>query len=313
MEGIDLLRKLADVYQAQPIEFPLLRPVTMAQWMLESGKGTSALAVKHNNFGGLKWRDEMRPYATKVNEKAHDGYADYCKFAKPEDFIRGYWAFMDRSPYAGWRKHAATGEQYLRFIAPIYDPSNKSYVAQTMALVPQAEALLGGAALLAAGSALVTSIGKVGWPLGLLVAAGIGGYQAYYDVGFGGWIRDKLGFASVSSLVVYPEPYYLVHIDSVLLPPLQTAPLRGDRSDWVWVKSSNVDSVVMSSKWRIYTLGQLPTGEFRVTFLGTNQTIAREDRASRTGPFRTSRELCPAFAARKIKLTPDRARQLGCP
>jgi hypothetical protein len=65
MTANKLLQKLATIYRGDEIQYPELRAVTLAQWMLESGRATSRLAKLHYNFGGIKWRREMAPYATK--------------------------------------------------------------------------------------------------------------------------------------------------------------------------------------------------------------------------------------------------------
>jgi N-acetylmuramoyl-L-alanine amidase len=54
-----LFTELVKDYALAIIEFEHLKPVTLAQWMLESGRGSSNLAAKHLNFAGLKWREEM--------------------------------------------------------------------------------------------------------------------------------------------------------------------------------------------------------------------------------------------------------------
>lgn len=123
------------------IAYPGLRAVSLAQWMLESARGTSKLATLHNNFAGLKWRTEMAPYATKVFYEAHDGGDYYCKFSSIEAFIKGYWAFLDRSPYKGWKTHTATPETFIRFIGPIYTPS-AGYADKVLALLSEAGGLL---------------------------------------------------------------------------------------------------------------------------------------------------------------------------
>lgn len=125
------------------IKYPQLKPVTLAQWMLESGHGTSKLATEHLNFGGLKWRNEMHGFATKVQYQAHDGLDDYCKFASLQDFIKGYWQFIGRPPYAGWESHVANGRDYIRFIGPTYCPAS-NYSNKVIALLPEAERLLEG-------------------------------------------------------------------------------------------------------------------------------------------------------------------------
>lgn len=139
-----LLVKLGKAYAAATIEFPQLRAVSLAQWLLESGRATSELATHHYNFGGLKWRPEMKPFAASVEYQANDGVDLYCRFESLEKFIAGYWAFIGRAPYAGWKDHAATGADFIRFIGPIYCPPNPQYAAKILSLVPEAEALLGG-------------------------------------------------------------------------------------------------------------------------------------------------------------------------
>lgn len=136
-----LLKRLAAVYAGQAIRHPQLKAVTLAQWMLESGRASSALATLHYNFGGLKWRPEMGLYATPVDYQAHDGLDRYCKFATLESFVQGYWAFINRAPYSGWEQHVESGARFIRFIGPIYTPS-PDYADKVLALVGEAVLLL---------------------------------------------------------------------------------------------------------------------------------------------------------------------------
>jgi N-acetylmuramoyl-L-alanine amidase len=141
MAANNLLQKLATIYAGDDVRYPQLRAVTLAQWMLESGRATSKLAKLHYNFGGIKWRKEMAAYATRIKYEANDGVDFYCKFATIENFITGYWAFLNRSPYSGWEEHTDTAEDFIRFIGPIYTPSEK-YADKVLALVPEATELL---------------------------------------------------------------------------------------------------------------------------------------------------------------------------
>eukprot|EP00898_Chlorokybus_atmophyticus_P001810 jgi/Chlat1/262/Chrsp1S03051 len=50
---------------------PELKAVTLAQWLLESGRGNSRLSAHHCNYGGLKWRQEMAGLAIPIRR----GYA----------------------------------------------------------------------------------------------------------------------------------------------------------------------------------------------------------------------------------------------
>jgi N-acetylmuramoyl-L-alanine amidase len=137
-----LFKQLAGVYAQKDISYPHLKAVTLAQWALESGWGTSELATEHFNFGGLKWRPEMNHYATKVRYEAHDGWDDYCKFASLEKFIEGYWGFLERAPYEGWKEHTGTIKDFIGFIAPIYCPGRAGYVEDVLELIPKVEELL---------------------------------------------------------------------------------------------------------------------------------------------------------------------------
>jgi N-acetylmuramoyl-L-alanine amidase len=141
-----LFEELVAHYKAANVAFPALKPVTLAQWILESGRGTSPLATEHLNFGGLKWRPEMVGFATPVEHEAHDGLDFYCKFANLNAFIVGYWKFLSRSPYNGWEDRAAEGpEAFIRFIGPIYNPAGVTYVNQILALVDEATQRLNAA------------------------------------------------------------------------------------------------------------------------------------------------------------------------
>jgi N-acetylmuramoyl-L-alanine amidase len=133
---------LARIYASRKVEFEHLKAVTLAMMMLESGRGSSMLAKQFNNFGGLKYRPEMSTYANKIKYRASDGVDYYCKFDSIEDFIDGFWAFLDRKPYEGWRKNARSEREFLEFIAPIYCPLNAEYTASVMRLLPEAKALL---------------------------------------------------------------------------------------------------------------------------------------------------------------------------
>ncbi|HLP90039.1 MAG TPA: glucosaminidase domain-containing protein [Nostocaceae cyanobacterium] len=138
---MSLIEELAQIYAQTDIQYPSLKAVTLAQWMLESGRGTSRLAVEHFNFGGLKWRNEMTGFATKVMYQASDGTDAYCKFASLEAYITGYWRFLGRSPYKGWESRTNTPEEFISFIAPIYS-GDRNYISKIKNLIPEAQDLL---------------------------------------------------------------------------------------------------------------------------------------------------------------------------
>ncbi|NEJ47645.1 glucosaminidase domain-containing protein, partial [Rhizobium leguminosarum] len=108
MAANELLKRLVTIFSDDDLRHPQLRGIALAQWLLESGRATSDLSTQHYNFGGLKWRKEMAGFATRIQYEAHDGVDFYCKFATIENFITGYWVFLNRSPYSGWEAHVST-------------------------------------------------------------------------------------------------------------------------------------------------------------------------------------------------------------
>lgn len=124
-----------------------LREVTLAQWLLESGRATSKLATTANNFAGLKWRDEMSGFATKHNIQvpSEPVPADFCKFDNPEAFIFGYWRFLARSPYDGLEEHTNTPENFIGFLQRKGYAADLNYVNKVTRLLPEAQQLLANA------------------------------------------------------------------------------------------------------------------------------------------------------------------------
>lgn len=130
-----------------PIEFPHLKKVQMAQAILESGHGSSDLFKLYGNPFGMKYRPEMRRIATPVNYNAHDGEDVYCKFDSPEDAVNGYWVFINRDFYSGWRTNVSSAEDYIEFItfAGYIDGDNEakqSYVNKVTSRFSEASGLL---------------------------------------------------------------------------------------------------------------------------------------------------------------------------
>lgn len=95
----------------------------VVQVMHESSQGgryaASDLAAKHLNFTGIKWREEMKEYATKVLIKvpSEKKAVEFCNFQTIDKFIEGYWAFVNRKPYPEVFKYAAINDvEYLRYL-----------------------------------------------------------------------------------------------------------------------------------------------------------------------------------------------------
>ena len=144
-------QNLVAAAKAASIEAPALRAVTLAQWALESGWGTSALATQHCNFAGLKWRPEMQGFAVPVDYIAHDGPDVYCAFDSESAFIAGYWRFIGRAPYVGWHNHMNSAVDYIQFIASRGYAGDPNYAQKVINLLDEATAILGDGGSIANG------------------------------------------------------------------------------------------------------------------------------------------------------------------
>jgi hypothetical protein len=137
--------RLIDLYRNASVEFSHLKAVTLAMWILESGWGKSELAREHLNYAGMKYRKPMKPYAKPIEFKAHDGKDTYCEFFSLSNFITGFWVFLDRSPYEGWRTETDSPMKFIRFIGPIW-AQDEHYAAKVLDLMDDAADLLDPAA-----------------------------------------------------------------------------------------------------------------------------------------------------------------------
>lgn len=130
------------------IEFHHLKQVQLAQAILESGRGSSDLFRLHGNPFGMKYRREMCGIAIPIQYSAHDGDDVYCKFDTLQDAVDGYWLFIDRPIYSGWRTSVATEADYIDFIAFAGyvggdDAAKQQYVSKVTNLFGEAATLLG--------------------------------------------------------------------------------------------------------------------------------------------------------------------------
>ncbi|MEQ9239113.1 glucosaminidase domain-containing protein [Coleofasciculus sp. E2-BRE-01] len=127
-----------------PDRYGDLKKVTLAQWLLESARATSNLAVTANNFSGLKWRNEMTGFATPINIKvpSEPELVDFCKFNDVEAFIVGYWKFLTRAPYKGLEAYTNTPENFIGFLSRKGFATDMGYVKKVINLSPEAYKLL---------------------------------------------------------------------------------------------------------------------------------------------------------------------------
>lgn len=136
---IELVYKLAISPYPQHI-----KEARLAQWILESGRGTSELAIKHFNFGGFKWRSEMSLYGQSVLIKvpSEDLPQAFVDFNSIQDFIDGAQAFMKRAPYVPTKwELTTTAEQYISAIGKVY-ATDPNYISKVVAMIPEAKTLL---------------------------------------------------------------------------------------------------------------------------------------------------------------------------
>ncbi len=134
---------LIDEYKKTKKVTDSLRIATLAQWVVESGRGSSELAEEHLNFGGLKFRQRMANIAEPVDYTGSDGVEDtYCKFSSISDFIQGYWVFINKGPYEGWEEHETDGAAYLRHIRDAGYAEDQDYVFKVVSRFSEARALL---------------------------------------------------------------------------------------------------------------------------------------------------------------------------
>ena len=133
------LLALVQKYKNTEIEFPDFKAVTIAMWLLESGRGSSKLAENHRNFGGIKYDSIIKDLCKRINYKS----SYYCEFENLDDFIKGFWGFLEQDDFKGW-KEQGTALQFLSHIAPSWSDSNK-YESKVIALLDEATTLLAAA------------------------------------------------------------------------------------------------------------------------------------------------------------------------
>lgn len=193
----------------ESVEFEHLKVIQLAQAILESGRGESDLFKLHANPFGMKFRKEMREIADQVIYTDSAGETDiYCKFDDLEAAVKGYWVFIDRPVYSGWRTSNSTPEDYIRFISyagyvgGAFDGSDRdrnikeAYIKKIIDLIPEAQSNLGvssptptpSAPKIWKGKGVLLEVGHGPNPDGFEPGAvGVGGVQEY-DLN---WIAAK--------------------------------------------------------------------------------------------------------------------------
>ena len=118
----------------------------IAQAILESGWGTTELAVKANNFFGLKYKAGRCPtasgfYIKQGTEQNPDGtYVSYtmywCTFADLEQCVIGYFDFINNSNYANL-KGVTDPEMYIKNIKADNYATDIKYVDKILRIIKE--------------------------------------------------------------------------------------------------------------------------------------------------------------------------------
>ena len=140
------------------LEFPgfpdSLKPITIAQWIEESGRGNSSAARECLNFAGLFWREALRYVdgAKKIRRQlpSETTVKWFTQFDSLSSFCQGYITFINRSHYKGWQKYTNNPRGYLdhlqghrgrnKRVAPYC--AKPGYQNRVMSLLPEAQALI---------------------------------------------------------------------------------------------------------------------------------------------------------------------------
>lgn len=119
-----------------------LHPAIVAQWILESDRGNSKLAREFRNFAGMKWRDELINFGEGrlINVPSEPAPVRFAWFKTIQDFVDGFYRFLDRSPYVGWRD-TKSPEEYIEHIGGTW-ATDLAYIAKVKALIPEARELI---------------------------------------------------------------------------------------------------------------------------------------------------------------------------
>lgn len=137
-----------DISKVRPPNHNLIKATTVAQWILESGRGTSKLSRSANNFAGLKWRREMQGFAGLISIHVPSEPpppappVDFCKFNDVDAFAIGYWKFLSRPVYRGLEDHCNNPSNFLGFLKRKFFAADPNYVSKVLSVLPEAQALL---------------------------------------------------------------------------------------------------------------------------------------------------------------------------
>jgi hypothetical protein len=137
----DLFLDVVGKYKNTTIEFPDYKTITLAMWILESGRGKSPLGLDHNNFSGMKYNTIITDLCKRITYKS----SYYCEFENLDDFIKGFWGYLEQEYFKGWRDKE-TALDFILHIAPVWSTDAK-YSSKVIDLLAEAGILLDQAEL----------------------------------------------------------------------------------------------------------------------------------------------------------------------
>ena len=123
----------------------LCHSAVLGQFCLESGFGTSELAIKANNYAGLKYRKNRCPTSNgtyvKIGSEQDATTGQYISssmlwfsFRGKEDFVRGYFDFINIPNYASLKGIKDT-QTFLETIKKCKYATSIDYVSKVMKIV----------------------------------------------------------------------------------------------------------------------------------------------------------------------------------
>jgi N-acetylmuramoyl-L-alanine amidase len=136
----NLLANLAKATAGNAVLTDAAKRISLAQAMLETGRGTSDLFAIHNNPYGMKYRIRIAALAEPVNYLASDGAGSYAEFASLSDAVAGYALFVKTGPYS--TPENGSVEAYLASLVHGGYATDPQYYVKVMALLPEADNLL---------------------------------------------------------------------------------------------------------------------------------------------------------------------------
>jgi len=135
---LDCIRVLV----TQRTELHRYHTAMVAQWILESDRGFSHLAVSFKNFAGIKYRDELFSFASPefIKVPSEPAPVQFAKFPAPYNFVHGYIRFLKRSPYIGWDK-TPNSEAFIEHIGKVW-AEDPRYIRKVKALFNEANEII---------------------------------------------------------------------------------------------------------------------------------------------------------------------------